>query len=192
MVLKWVGVGVACSLAVFGGSFAASANADPWADLHRPLNLPRVGPTERCPVSKVDERVDWPSLNIFGSSGVGRGPVYPGLGASGGHIAAQPESRRGSWYAEKVFWYVSPDYTDRVLIRGRRIDKTEKLRFNDNGRRSRELRIRRSNGISWNGQPEGARGEPSGVVFRRSGCFGVQIDGYGFSRKVIFSTSVPR
>ena len=42
--------------------------------LHRPLNLPRVGPTERCPVSKVDKRVDWPSLNIFGSSGVGRRP----------------------------------------------------------------------------------------------------------------------
>jgi hypothetical protein len=164
---------------------------NPWAELHRPLDLPRLDRGERCPVSAVDSRVDWPSANIFGGSGIGRGPVYPGLGSSGGHLRARPESLDGSWYAEKVFWYVRPSYRDRVLIRGRRIDGSDPLRFVDDGRRARELRIRRNPEISWPGQPEGSRGEPSGVRFQATGCYAVQIDGTTFSRSVVFRASTP-
>ena len=53
-----------------------------WGELRRPLHLPRVGPGEPCPVSAIDQRVDWEATGIFGGSGIGRGPVYPGLGGS--------------------------------------------------------------------------------------------------------------
>lgn len=179
------------ALLIPAGSAQRVSAANPWSELHRPLDLPELAPEDACPVSKVDRRVDWQSAHIFGRSGIGRGPVYPGLGSSGGHLQARPESRDGSWYTEKVFWYVRPSYRDRVLIRGRRIDGSGPLRFVDDGRRSPELRIRRQSDISWAGQPEGSRGEPSGVRFQVTGCYAVQIDGTTFSRSVVFRASTP-
>jgi hypothetical protein len=94
---------------------------------------------------------------------------------------------------------VLPSYSGRALIRGRRINGWGPLRFvdegrrhADDGRRARELRIRRKSEISWSGQPEGSRGEPSGLRFKRTGCYAVQIDGTTFSRSVVFKASVPR
>ena len=61
-------------------SSAGSAEAaGPWKALPRPLDLPAVGEGGICPVSTVDERVDWDEINTFGH-GLGRGPVYPGMG----------------------------------------------------------------------------------------------------------------
>jgi hypothetical protein len=40
--------------------------------------------------------------------------------------------------------------------------------------------------VSWQGQPPGSRGLPSAVRVRVAGCYGVQIDGAGFSRVVVF------
>jgi len=177
---------------VAGLVFVQTAGAaGPWAELHRPLDLPRVGPGETCPVSAVDDRVDWEDTGIFGSSGTGRGPVYPGLGGSEppGHVTATSSGSPEPWFGGKVFWYVAPVYRDRVLIRGRRLDGPQRMRFNDDGRDSRELRIKRRSDISWTGQPPGSRGEPSGVLIRTSGCYGVQIDGTRFSRTVVFTAS---
>jgi hypothetical protein len=40
--------------------------------------------------------------------------------------------------------------------------------------------------VSWDGQPPGSRGRPSGVRVRASGCYGVQVDGTEFTRVVVF------
>jgi len=172
--------------------FVQPASAtDPWHKLHRQLHLPRLAPEAACPVSPVDRRVDWKRINIFGGSGIGRGPVYPGLGASGGRFTTTTGySYGGSWFGGKLFWYVKPSYRGRVLIRGRRLDGPESLRFN-RGRRPRELRINRNATVSWEGQPPGSRGGPSIVRIRASGCYGVQIDGTTFSRIVVFAASTP-
>lgn len=169
----------------------ATASAASWRELHRPLDLPRVQPGQACPVSQVDPAVDWPSINIFGASGIGPGPVYPGLGSSDGHLQARPGSVvAGGWYREKVFWYVAPTYRDRVLIRGRRIDGPERLRFH--GRRRSELRIGPGAATTWSGhQPDGSRGRASGVLFRATGCYAVQVDGSDFTRTVVFRASTP-
>src|SRR5213082_2090576 len=80
------------------------ASQTPWQKLHRPLHLPRLAPGAACPVSQVDRRIDWERVRIFGGSGIGRGPVYPGLGGSGGHLDATPDEQfGGSWAGGKVF-----------------------------------------------------------------------------------------
>jgi hypothetical protein len=164
--------------------------ADPWRKLHRPLHLPRLAPGDACPVSPVDQRVDWESVNAFGD-GIGPGPVYPGLGDEG-HLTTEGS---GPWFGTKVFWYVKPSYPRRVLIRGRRLDGPGKARFHDSGRSHGrllpDLRITRNDSVSWEGQPRGSRGVPSGVFIRAPGCYGVQIDGTRFSRTVVFTASTP-
>jgi hypothetical protein len=165
--------------------------SDPWARLHRPLHLPRLAPGAACPVSPVDRRIDWERVKIFGGSGIGRGPVYPGLGGSGGHLDARPDDQYGGlWAGGKVFWYVRASYHGRVLIRGRRLDGPQSLGFNGRVVPARELRIHNYS-VSWPGQPSGSRGIPSSVRVRASGCYGVQIDGTTFSRIVVFTVTAP-
>jgi hypothetical protein len=170
-------------------ALAAPAPAVAAGSLHRPLELPELAPGAECPVSPIGEGVDWESTGIFGGSGTGPGPVYPGLGSEGGNAVADDE-RLGRRYGAKVFWYVEPAYQGPVLIRGARIDGPGGLRFSGPGRRQSVLRIRRNGGTEWSGQPPGSRGQPSGVLFRAPGCYAVQIDGTTFSRDVVFTTSV--
>ena len=165
---------------------------DPWAKLHRSLHLPRLTSGAACPISRVDRRVDWGRAHIFGGSGIGRGPVYPGLGYSGGALHATPDQQYGGpWAGSKVFWYVLPGYRGRVLIRGRRLDGSQSLGFNGTRLPARELRIEPHDTVWWQGQPRGSRGAPSDVRVRVSGCYGAQIDGTRFSRIVIFAAVVP-
>ncbi len=165
-----------------------------WRKLHRPLDLPPRAAGEACPVSPVDPRVDWETINIFGGSGIGPGPVYPGLGYSGGHLTTTGVTPDG-WFGTKVFWYVAPRYRGRALVRGRRLDGPGLVHFG-RGRHTaglpRELHITRHEIGSWTGQPPpGSRGVPSFVYVRASGCYGVQIDGTRFSRTVVFTASTP-
>ena len=183
---------VACVLLAVPVLIQPLGASGPWARLHRPLHLPRLDPGAACPVSRVDRRVDWRRINIFGGSGIGRGPVYPGLGGSGGLLNATPEYPYGGpWFGGKVFWYVKPSYRGRVLIRGHRLDGPQSLGFNGRRLPARELRIGLFETVAWSGQPRGSRGVPSSVRIRASGCYGVQIDGTTFSRVVVFVASTP-
>jgi hypothetical protein len=178
------------ALAVVWLAVPAAARSDEvrWSALRRPLHLPVVDPGAPCPVSKVDRRVPWPRIRIFGSAGIGPGPVYPGLGATSGLLNAVKDTQYGGpWQGQKVFWYVAPAYRDRVLIRGRRLDGPGWLGFNGTRVPKDELRIEPFDTVSWSGQPAHARGIPSGVRALSSGCYGAQIDGKGFSRVVIFT-----
>jgi hypothetical protein len=167
------------------------ASPTPWAKLRRPLHLPRLAPGAACPVSRVDQRVAWRRVKIFGGSGIGRGPVYPGLGGSSGTAYVRPDDQYGgSWASGKVFWYVRATYRDRVLIRGRRLDGPQGLGFNGQRLPARELRIEPYDTVAWEGQPSGSRGVPSDVRVRTPGCYGVQIDGRTFSRVVIFAVEL--
>lgn len=179
-------VGVAAAIVVA----AQPANAgDSWRALQRPLHLPHLARGAACPVSGIDRRVAWKPVNIFGGSGVGPGPVYPGLGGSGGQITGRRSLSYGRWRADKVFWYVKPGYRGRVLIRGRRLNGPESLRFGD-ARPRGELRIVPGETVAWSGQPRGSRGVPSYVYVHRAGCYGAQIDGTDFSRVVVFRASM--
>ncbi len=180
---------LAASLVAAIAVATASASAsDPWAELHRPFHLPRLAQGSRCPVSQVDRRVDWPSTNIFGGSGIGPGPVYPGLGATARIDPTPDRQYGGSWRGAKVFWYVLPSYRGPVLIRGRRLGDA-RLRFDGGTVPGPELRILPQESVMWDRQPVGSRGRPSAVRVEATGCYGVQIDGTRFSRVVVVRVS---
>jgi hypothetical protein len=171
-------------------STAQASASDPWQQLHRPLHLPRLATGTPCPVSRADPRVDWVRANIFGGSGIGRGPVYPGLGRSS-TLNAPPDTQDGGpWHGQKVFWYVLPGYRGPVLIRGRRLDGAQWMRFDAGKLPAAELRISPLETVSWDGQPTGSRGRPSAVRVRAAGCYGVQVDGTSFSRVVVFRVAL--
>ena len=166
--------------------------SDPWKRLARPLDLPPLASGGRCPVSQVGRHVDWEQANIFGGSGIGRGPVYPGLGANRGRLTAtQDRQYGGAWAGGKVFWYVLPRYQGLVLIRGQRIGGRNRLGFNGTRVPKYELRIRLNETVVWRGQPSGSRGVASSVRVRVPGCYGAQIDGENFSYVVVFTASIP-
>ena len=180
-------------LVLFALSGAQRVGAsDPWSKLRRPLHLPQLAAGAACPVSAIDGHLDWERLNIFGGSGIGRGPVYPGLGSSPGRrVRLAPDAQfGGAWAGTKVFWYVRPSYRGPVLIRGRRLNGREWLGFDGRRLPDRELRIAPGETVAWKGQPRGGRGRPSGVRARKSGCYGLQIDGTTFSRVVVFLVEV--
>jgi len=171
----------------------ATVTADDWSALHRPFHLPKLAAGAKCPVSSVDRRIAWKGVNIFGGSGIGPGPVYPGLGSSSGLLwATRDEQFGGPWFGEKVFWYISPRYRGPVLIRGRRLDGPQALGFNGAKKPQRELQIAPLESVSWAGQPKGSRGIPSGVRVLTAGCYGFQIDGTSFSRIVVVTVDLAK
>ena len=173
---------------------AGSARAsEPWTTLRRPLHLPHLAAGSKCPVSKVDARIAWKGIDIFGGSGIGQRPVYPGLGAHSGLLFATRDEQYGSkWFGEKVFWYVQPSYRGPVLIRGRRLDGPQVMRFNGKRRTPAELHIASGQTVSWKGQPPGSRGVPTNVRIIAPGCYGIQIDGTTFSRIIIVTADLAR
>lgn len=84
----------------------------------------------------------WGRIHIFGASGIGPGPVYPGLGATSGLLNAVKDTQYGGpWQGQKVFWYIAPSYRGRVLIRARRLDGPGWLGFNGTRIPKDQLRI---------------------------------------------------
>lgn len=133
--------------------------------------------------------MDWAAARIFGGSGIGPGPVYPGLGPAARITTTPDEQHGGPWRGQKVFWYVHPRYRGPVLIRGRRLDGPGRLRFDDGRLPRAEIRIAPGETVYWDGRPAGSRGRPSAVRAQSPGCYGVQIDGTSFSRIVVFRVS---
>jgi len=177
---------VGSAVVLTSGASSAAAVNDPWTSLRRPLHLPKLAAGANCPLSRVDRRVAWKRTHIFGGSGIGRGPVYPGL-PSAFIMASRDEKYGGRWFGSKVFWYVLPSYRGPALIRGRRLDGAQMMGFNGRKRPTRELHIKPNQSVSWQGQPRGSRGVPSDVRVLKPGCYGLQIDGTSFSRFVVIS-----
>ena len=141
----------------------------------------------------MDSRIVWNGIDVFGGSGIGQGPVYPGLGAHSGLLmATRDEQYGGPWFGDKVFWYVQPSYRGPVLIRGRRLDGPQIVRFNGKKLPPAELHIESGQTVSWQGAPRGSRGVASSVRIIAPGCYGLQIDGTSFSRVVIFIADMAR
>jgi len=184
--------GLLVGLSVFASS-AAAHSGDDWAALRRPLHLPRLAAGASCPVSRVDARVAWRGINIFGGQGIGGGPVYPGLGAHSGLLwATRDQQYGGPWFGDKVFWYVQPSYRGPVMIRGRRVDGSGMVRFNAGRLPAPELHIAVGESVSWHGQPASSRGVSSAVRVLAPGCYAFQIDGTNFSRVVVFTADLAR
>jgi hypothetical protein len=168
---------------------AGAGASDEWASLRTPLHLPALAAGARCPVSHLDARIPWKRINTFGS-GIGTGPVYPGLGDRNGLLFATRSQYGGPWFAAKVFWYVRPSYRGPVLIRGARLDGAETIGFDAGTLPGAELRIKAGQTVSWERQPLGSRGVPSAVRVTAPGCYAFQMDGTSFSRVVVVTVDL--
>jgi hypothetical protein len=171
-----------------------------WGGLRRrALHIPTLEPGEPCPTTAAAGRLsDFGVSGTYGGTAWGRGPAYPfGLADIGGRPVLEfeypprPESgyAESGWGGTKVIWGVSARYHGPALVRGRQLDGTNEVRF-ENGRPGftdekrrnpdRELRL---------GGPE-THGNPATTRLRAAGCYAYQIDGRGFSYLIVFEARI--
>jgi hypothetical protein len=138
--------------------------------LDRPVRLPSVRTGGRCPTSPRSRAA--PGV----ATAVGRGPAYAVVSG-----ALADDRLIGGLRAHKTLWAVSPRYRGPLLIRGHRLDGRGGLRFWP-GRRRR---------MWWPGlwpkERRHWRYGPSTTLIPGSGCYGFQIDGTTFSRRIVFA-----
>ena len=152
-----------------------------------------MAPGDRCPVSRVS-RFDFAKYGV--PNGIGPGPAYP--------IFPQPGSSRlqftyppdpagpfagSSWSGAKVLWFVAPRYRGPVLIRGGRLDRTGRLRFDTRhgaAEGDAHPEERRRAGGRPHQEDVGQRYRPSYTRLRAPGCYAYQVDGTTFSRVIVF------
>ena len=181
------------ALLLLAAMLAPLTRADPspdWNALRRPLHLLPVARGQPCPLSRRAPEI---TARRYGTDGaMGPGPVYPILPSRSILALVRPDTWGRRWAGEKVFWLVRPDYSGPVLIRGRRLDGWQWMRFDDGKRPPAEIRIRPGETVKWTRQARGSRGRPSYVRVRAPGCYGVQIDGTSFSAVVVFLVDIAR
>lgn len=159
-----------------------------FADLRRPLRLPRVGSGEKCPRTHGSPGSRYAPDFSSETFALGDGPVYPMF--TGPH-AYQPDRphrpvrlaeliRKGDWYRVKVLWIGEPGQSGPVLVRGRQLDGAYPVRFGRGDPPGRELRLGAPGDT-----PSGWVNWTSTVALRGPGCYGLQIDGAGFSDVVV-------
>ena len=139
---------------------------DGFGKLRRPLRAAALGADGSCPVNET-RTVDSPALE--GRRALGPGPAYP---LFDGTLRAGWDGD-ARWGGNKVGWLVDPSSDWVVLIRGRRLDGPQEVRFGLNNPPARELRV-------------GAGGHPSTTWVAEPGCYAYQIDGQTFSYTIVF------
>jgi hypothetical protein len=151
--------------------------------MRRSLVLPTVRPGGACPVTHTLVRVRWNPMPFV----QGRGPVAlqdvpPVAGPFIDVGGSQPDEL--GYRGEKTPWLVRDTYRGSLLIRGRKLDGTSRIRFAKGyGDHLTEL--------SWSTVDQGKNhyhgwyGLPSATLVRQLGCYGFQIDGTSFSEHII-------
>ena len=86
-----------------------------------------------------------------------------------------------------MLWVSLPSYRGPVLIRGRRLDGPDELRFGEGRIPDRELRLTRTEAST---QSRKGRQWPSSTRLRAPGCYGWQVDGTTFSTVIVFRARV--
>jgi hypothetical protein len=193
-----LGVAASGAVIVFGRPGAisprASGVADPpaesddaWTRLRRPLHLPRVDPGDECPTSSGSRARTYSPR--FGSAyALGLGPVYAVVdvsdpGTADSHVRFRPATGLAKGrQVFKILFIVAPKYAGPVLVRGRRIDGVDVVKFpRFEAPPTSELRIPGvHDGDAW-------RDSPTRSYVKGAGCYAYQLDGFSFSRIVVLN-----
>ena len=151
----------------------------------RPLQLPRLSPAERCPVT-TERSQPTAALGVM----LGHGAVRP-VGVPDGvlrYVAPSDDPlnafRGSAWGGNKVLWAVGPTVRGDVLIRGRQLDGSGGLRFGMGVTPDAQLLLR---AIDASPDRSGWRGYPSETRVQHRGCYGYQIDTASASAIVVVS-----
>jgi hypothetical protein len=90
----------------------------------------------------------------------------------------------------KVLFTAAPEYKAPALIRGRRLDGPEVIRFTSNGSAvGEELRFPTNTGVTSEHSALGWRDLPSDVFVTTPGCYAYQVDGVGFTTTIVFEAN---
>jgi hypothetical protein len=158
---------------------------DPFPALRqRPLQLPLVRSNGSCPTTHARE-IDYPTrkLLVFGN-----GPVYVQMLQirQDGMLDLTRLLQSDGFYGIKAPWFSEPQYMGPILVRGRQLDEaaTNRLLFGyDEGGRHQlwqeEMRLNDSCSSGWCSWP-------GAISISGPGCYGLQIDGEGFTYFIIF------
>jgi hypothetical protein len=144
--------------------------------LQRTVQVPTLGPGSPCPASEATGGSDQ-----YGGPHFGPGPAYPTLGVREGHAFLTYLIGWGydGWDGTKVLWTV-PRYNGPYIVRGRQLDGTGELRFDQGpswtNKLHEELRLVGPYGLL----------NPAATFLRAPGCYGYQVDGRGFSYLIVF------
>ena len=145
-----------------------------WTELAaRPLQLPTVAAGSECPLT--------PTKELASGTGAlaGSGPVY-----AVGNVIAYGARMSDGIFGAKVLWVAAPDYLGPALIRGRQLDGTAGIFFS-NSRRVTELRFELDTRVRAGASDQGWRYLPSTVNVEGPGCYGIQIDGPGWTTRIV-------
>ena len=145
-----------------------------WSDLaSRPLQLPTVAPGSECPIT--------PTRELASGTGAlaGSGPVY-----AVGNVIAYGARMSDGIFPAKVLWVAAPDYPGPALMRVRQLDGPGGVFFS-NSRRVTELRFELDTRVRAGASDQGWRYLPSTVNVEGSGCYGLQIDGPGWTTTIV-------
>ena len=136
-----------------------------------------MAPGARCPHSRA--RVLSPA---FGPA-LGPGPVNPvGVGVDG---VVSTDGQGGAWI-HNVTWIAAPAYAGSARIRGHQLNGDGTISFGtDVVANASELALTPANALRASRAP-GWRQWRSVLAVTKPGCYGLQIDGAGFSTVVIF------
>jgi hypothetical protein len=148
-----------------------ASDRDPWASLHRPLQLNALPAGATCPVSPRH------SLDRGHLSGVGSGPIYP---------LPSPFSaydRRPGWLGSKTIWAWPTKLRTHavyVLVRGIRLDQPGRMRFElgpqwGSAPLTTELHINTSRTVGSYSQSRWGT-TVTMLLVRAPGCYGLQLD----------------
>jgi hypothetical protein len=172
----------------------------PWTYLRRPLGVPHFSPGSPCPVSPPDPRGDLKAIVGWGAGipAWGSGPAYPVLLGFKGPVQPEPEIAfelppppgfGGSWGVSKAVWFTEASYAPgRVLVRGRQLDGTNEVRFED-GRPAFTSEGRLNPATELRLVADGS-GHQSTTRLRSGGCYAYQLDGRTFTRIIVFRAIV--
>jgi hypothetical protein len=160
-----------------------------WSRLRRrSLAIPTLGPGATCPVSFRSGTLAMVGLGAFPAWGAG--PAYPAFDPPHADIEQAfqfgPEPEYAEWGIEKVMWAVDPRYVGPVLVRGRQVDGSNELRF-ENGSPgfTREQTLHPATELRL----VGGWVHPAVTRARQVGCYAYQADGIGFSRTIVFTVT---
>ena len=146
--------------------------------LQRAVRIPRLSPGSPCPASEETSLDDY---GDYGGPRFGPGPAYPTLALRDGHAFLTYLIGWGydGWDGTKVLWTV-PRYNGPYIVRGRQLDGTGELRFDQGptwtNKLHEELRLVGPYGFL----------NPAATFLRAPGCYAYQVDGRGFSYLIVF------
>lgn len=114
----------------------------------------------------------------------GEGPVFVGLGTGDGIVLYTVDTmQHKGWYYYKTLWAVAPSYNGEVVITGKQIDGSHRLRFSHSagfpGKKQLQLRFSPNESRGW-------RYGPSDTLIRSPGCYAFRAKSDDFEQTIIF------